>query len=224
MPIPTDMDPEGWKLLPQQAMFVAHYLGEANFDHGEAARLCGYANPQQAGADLLRRPSVAAAIAAKINQFGMGAPELLTRTAEIARGDIGDILSRRANGTWYVDLDKAHRMKKTHLIRKVKAGKYGLEAELYSATAAHEKFFRALGLYQDKVTINHQVQVDYSKLPPRPEIIDLLARRAGQEIDDFQLAESLRALGYSPSGEPLVIEGQGRIREVLTAESEDDGD
>jgi hypothetical protein len=117
-------------------------------------------------------------------------------------------------------MDKAHRLGKTHLIRKVKAGRYGLEVELYSATAAQDKFFRALGLYQDKMTISHQVQVDYSKLPPRPEIIELLARRAGQEINDFQLAESLRALGYSPSGEPLTIEGQGRVHEVPDAQED----
>jgi hypothetical protein len=51
-------------LNPRHARFVAAYLGEANGNATEAARLAGYAKPMQQGSRLLRNVEVAAAIEA----------------------------------------------------------------------------------------------------------------------------------------------------------------
>jgi hypothetical protein len=49
-------------LTPKQAVFVAAYLGEANRNATEAARIAGYANPGQRGHELVKKREIQDAI------------------------------------------------------------------------------------------------------------------------------------------------------------------
>lgn len=124
----------------------------------EAARRADYKWPNKVGSQLKTR--FAADIAAEIDEKKMSADEVLTRTADIARGDLAAYI------TVYGELDieqlKAdglgHLLKKYKRTRRTFTRKDGeeietetLEAELYAADVAHDKIMRVHGLYNDKV-------------------------------------------------------------------------
>lgn len=159
-------------LTAQQRRFVAAYLDCLNAS--EAARRAGYktkANVQ--GARLLAHASIQAAVSAGAALHAMDAPEVLMRLAAIARGSLADVLrlpepKTREDGTtytvgsdWGLDLAKARETGAIHLIKKLKATKYGDDVELEDRVAALTLIGKQHGLFKDQ---GMQLNIDLSQL------------------------------------------------------------
>ncbi|HNP70721.1 MAG TPA: terminase small subunit [Kouleothrix sp.] len=159
-------------LTAQQRRFVAAYLDCLNAS--EAARRAGYktkANVQ--GARLLAYASIQAAVAAGTARYAMPASEVLARLAAIARGSLADVLrlpapTTREDGTtytvgsdWALDLVKARETGAIHLIKKLKATKYGDEVELHDPVPALTLIGKQHGLFKEQ---GMQLNLDMSTL------------------------------------------------------------
>lgn len=103
-------------LNDRQTLFVEEYC--KTFNRTQAAIAAGY-SPKTAraiGAENLTKPDIAEAIRQRLNESAMTADEVLKRLAEIARGDLGDMLTVKG-GDIVVDLAKAVTAQKTGLIK-----------------------------------------------------------------------------------------------------------
>ena len=142
-------------LTPLQELFVAHYCETWNAT--EAAERAGYKGTRAAlgvtGHDNLKNPKIAEAIQQHIEAI-MPAGEVLQALAEIARGSMEDIIDA---DTGTVDLWKAAKNKKMHLIRKFtrsdsESGSR-VSVELYSRKDALELLGKHHGLFKDVIDI-----------------------------------------------------------------------
>jgi hypothetical protein len=204
--------PEGRSLTVYEWMFVKYFLGEASGNRTRAARMCGFANPRETGYHLINQPTVRAAIRAKMDQAAMSSKEVLIRLSEQAASSIEDCMSRGPHG-WRVDLDKAKRMGKMHLIKKVTPTAHGLSIEMYPADAAREQLMRYHGLFQDRLDVTHTMKIDMAALAAHREGLELLHRFSKGEINHEEFyAHARPLLEHNPS--PAVIDGQGLVHEV----------
>jgi len=153
-------------LTNKQRIFVEEYLKCWNAT--AAARAAGYSFPNVEGSKNLRKPSIEAEIRQRINEHVMSADEVLVRTADIARGDLSAWID--ADGTFDLEgmkeAGKGHLLKKYKVLRRRLTTKDGddietitTEIELYPADAAHDRLFRVLGQYNDKLAVDMQAQV-----------------------------------------------------------------
>lgn len=214
--------PEAKTLSVDEQLFVSYLLegidgqGKRAFNSTEAARRLGYADPEQRGCDMMRKPGVKAAIAARMNQHAMSVAELLIRTTEIARGDMGDFWSKNTEGRWFLDLDKAKRLGKFHLIRKLEFTRYGPKIELYSAEAAQDRLTQIHGLKHQKISVYHKI--DLSLVPNTDRGLNFLSRLSSLSLDPEEALREYRQLVEDPS--PAVIDGEGLIHEVSDLDSD----
>jgi hypothetical protein len=102
----------------------------------------------------------------------MSAEEALDIITQQAKGDIGEFMAVSKMG-FSLDLEEAHRLGKTRLIRKIKqkttifSGKkeeddrevHELEIELYDAQAAADKVLRVAGRYKNSDTDLGEVKI-----------------------------------------------------------------
>ncbi len=124
-------------LTQKQARFVEAFLGAAKGNATEAARRAGYADPEARTGRLQRSAAVRAALRERVDAAAMTADEVLGRLAEQARGSIEGCLTFPDGATVpTLDLEKARRAGKLHLIKTVRHGKFGVTVELYDAQAA----------------------------------------------------------------------------------------
>lgn len=128
----------------RQRLFVAYYLGESGGNATEAARKAGYAKPNVQCARLLANVSIQRAIAARLDDVTLTADEILSRLADMATVDVADFLAVKSDGSWALDLPKAIKAGKTHLIKSIKEGQWGTEIRFHDAQAALVK----LGTYR----------------------------------------------------------------------------
>jgi len=145
----------------RQTVFVEEYLNCWNAS--EAARRAGYSEKWAASnaSKLLKNTEIDAEIQRICDERGVKPPEVLDRLGDQARGSMADFLSINAEtGVAYVDLAKAERLGKLHLIRKLSHGRNGLQIELYDAQAALEKLGKALGVLRENVNINQEGQIE----------------------------------------------------------------
>jgi hypothetical protein len=147
---------EGDDLPPltyRQRLFVHYYLGAANGNGTEAARMAGYAEPAVQASENIRKPNIAAAIATKVASAAMTADEVLARLSDMAAADVADLdgllTCDRDTGHLKLDLEGAKRKGVSRLIKKIKSTKYGVEVELHDAQAALEKLGRYHNLFRD---------------------------------------------------------------------------
>jgi hypothetical protein len=142
-----DESPPGIERLTfKQRLFVSFYLGKANGNALEAARMAGYASPHPEGARLLQNATIRAAIDAKLEGPALAADEILARLSEVASTDMDDFVRITARGGT-LDLKRAQERGKTHLIKSLRPTKYGLAIELHDSQAALEKLGRYHGLF-----------------------------------------------------------------------------
>jgi len=142
------------ELTYKETLFVNAYLGEANGNGSEAARIAGYHHPGQLAYRLLQKRSIRTAIAARVTEAAMPANEVLARISEFASADMGNFLDiDKKSGAWNVNLVKARRAGKTKLVKKIKATKDGTEIELHSPLDALDKLARYHGFYTEKIKI-----------------------------------------------------------------------
>lgn len=149
-------------LSNKQLAFVNEYLRDSNGT--QAAIRAGY-SPKTAysiGQRLLKNVEVSKEIRARVDEKAMGVDEVLTRLADIARGDMGDFLDIGSMG-FVIDLKSAQEKGLTKLIKKVKmrttttlakdgteTETHDMEIELYSALDALVQIGRHHALFTDK--------------------------------------------------------------------------
>lgn len=131
-------------LTNKRRIFIEEYLQCWNAT--EAARRVGYKHPNNQGPRLLLDVGIQGEIKRRLDEKAMGADEVLTRLAEQARGDIDECLTTD-HGIVMVDWEKLKRKGLTHLVKKFKQTKAGIEVEFYDAQSAlvhlgkHHKLF-----------------------------------------------------------------------------------
>jgi phage terminase small subunit len=108
------------KLNPQQKVFVEKYLGEANFNATEAARLASYkGNRNTLGVTayhLLRIPKIKEEIDEALSAMTMPANAVLSRITQIADGKVTDFYNDKGR----FDLWLAKERGVDHLVKKIK--------------------------------------------------------------------------------------------------------
>lgn len=137
------------KLTPKQQLFVEAYLGLANGNATEAARLAGFRQPRQQGSRLLSNVDIAEAIAERLQTAKdcMRADEVLARITAQARGSIDDFVGEYGE----LDLAKARARRAMPLVKSISPTKWGHRLELYSAQTALELLGRYHGLFRDRL-------------------------------------------------------------------------
>lgn len=165
-------------LTYRQRLFVAAYLGQAKGSASEAARLAGYSAPHSQGSRLLENVGVRAAIAAHLSQAAMSADEVLARLSEMATVDLADFISIRQDEA-RVDLGKARRLGKTHLVKAIKPTRFGLSLVLHDSQAALQALGRYHGLFGPRT--DEQRDVDDAEVDARAVLQGLLDRLAGSK-------------------------------------------
>lgn len=135
------------KLTNKQRVFIETYL--ATWNATEAARQAGYAYPNVEGARLLVNPSIAAAVKERIAEKAMTADEVLLRLAEHGRGSMADFVTDLGSAV-RLDLKKAARNGKLHLLKSFADTRQGVKVELYDAQAALALLGKHHGLFTDK--------------------------------------------------------------------------
>lgn len=109
----------------RQEVFVQEYLKD--FNATRAAKVAGYSEKTaySIGQENLKKPEIAEAIRAEISTRAMGADEVLTRLADIARGDVADLMDITPVGFNFnllVEDENGNKVPnpKTKLIKKIK--------------------------------------------------------------------------------------------------------
>lgn len=146
------------KLTRKQTSFIEAYISNG-FNATKAAISAGYsqATARQTGSRLLTNVDIAHEISRRLADQVMSRDEALAAMSDMARSDIDDFLT--VPGTFpYIDLDKARRLGKTALIKKIKVrGDGGMEIELYDKQAAIRDIGKHHGLWKDGVEIKVDV-------------------------------------------------------------------
>jgi phage terminase small subunit len=103
----------------KQALFVDYYL--QSFNASDAARKAGYSEKTaySIGSRLLKDVEISAVIQERLAEVHMSAEEALKLTADIARGDIAQLMDVSSMG-FSLDMSKAKELGLTGLIKKVK--------------------------------------------------------------------------------------------------------
>jgi phage terminase small subunit len=171
-------------LTTKQRVFVERYLANG-FNGAEAARYAKYAHPQVDGSRLLGNVSIQAIIQTRLDEEAMSANEVLHRLAAHARGTADDFLTiervkrRRLPekegeaGEEYealdigLDLERAKKHGKLHLIKSMKEGQWGLSVELYDAQAALALLGKHHGLFVEQLKLSGDVGIKtYQNVSP----------------------------------------------------------
>lgn len=150
-PAPAPVVPD--TLTFRQRLFVSAYLGEANGNGTEAARIAGYACPREQAAENLTKPAIQAAIAAKLDSAALTASEVLARLSDIAAGDFSPYL-RLGRGKPGVDLKALVDAGLGHLIKAVKHTKFGTNVEFHDPVAALDKLGKYHALFTERTELS----------------------------------------------------------------------
>ena len=165
------------ELSVKQRLFVHYFLGQANHNATEAARLAGYMVPRQEGARLLSKADIRAAVDAKIETVGMTAQEVVTRLAAMATADPAEFVVVNGSGLPRIDLRKAKGTGRTFLIRSLECRADGsVKLTLHNSQDALDKLAKILGMYQADAAVK-------AAEPMNPAVAALLleaAERLGQ--------------------------------------------
>ncbi len=165
-----------------QQLFVRHYLGEANGNGTEAARLAGYSAPSVAASRLLSLVKVQHAIKDHVDRVAMSSDEVLGRLTLIARSDAGDFLT--------FDPDKSpDEPPKIDLRRARKRGKLGTIKKLKQTTRTVSR-----GPEREPDVIR-EVEVEFRD--PMPALVQLAKFHSigeGNRDDTITLADVVRGL------------------------------
>lgn len=144
----------------KQRAFVEHYL--QCWNASEAARRAGYsaATARAQGARLLTNVDISEEIRRRLAELQAGADEVIKGLTDHARASMEDFIELLGDGNATVDLDKAKRAGRLHLIKKLKSKRrtlkkgeveYETEIELHDAQSALVQLGRHHKLFTDKV-------------------------------------------------------------------------
>lgn len=147
--------------------FIIEYL--RCWNGTEAATLAGFAHPRHQASRLLADVNIQAKIQAHLDERTLCANEVLTRLADQARGSIADFIDILPNGhRVIINLEKAEKAKKLHLIKRLKVTALGgIDIELYDAHAALVDLGRHHKQFTDKLELNGVIGIKaYEKVSP----------------------------------------------------------
>jgi phage terminase small subunit len=123
-------------LTYKQRLFVSYYLGMSNGNATDAARRAGFAWPDKAGAKLVGKSSIRAAIEAKLASVAMGQDEILARLGEIISASILDFADVKPDGSIRINLKPSRRRERAWLLKRLKTTKGEVDIELESKLQA----------------------------------------------------------------------------------------
>ena len=155
----------------KQKAFIYEYLKD--FNATQAALRAGYSQKTSysIGQENLKKPEIAEAIQAELDEIKMSADEVLKRKSEIARGDLGDFI----NDFGMIDITEARKAGKTKLIKKLTTKTtitskndedievHTQTIELYPADSELDKMARVHGLYNDLGTKNNPLTLTWKE-------------------------------------------------------------
>ena len=159
-------------LTKKRRVFIEEYL--RCWNGAEAARRAGYKHPRNQASYLLTILNIQEEIERRIEELAMQADEVLLRLAEQARG----LSSEYFTPSGKLDVAAIVADDKTHLIKKTKQTKYGLEVELYDAQHALVDIGRALGLFKDRLIVEDWREEVEAKGLDSTKIFERLVREA----------------------------------------------
>jgi phage terminase small subunit len=142
-------------MTPKQTRFVEEYLVDLNAT--QAAIRAGYSvnTAKEIGYENLTKPHIRAKVDERLLDLSMSAAEVTKRIADIARGDVADVVEILPGGSWRIDLKKAVRLGKTWLIHELAFDRQGNpKVKLYSAHEALRDLARVHGLFNDKLVLS----------------------------------------------------------------------
>jgi phage terminase small subunit len=138
----------------RQRAFIGHYV--ETWNAAEAARRAGYSvkTARSHGQRLLTNVDIRAEIDAKLDALAMSAAEVLARLKDQAGASMADFVSvDEETGAAELDLAKATKAGKLHLLKKVRVDDKGITIELHDSQAALVHLGRHHGLFTDKQDI-----------------------------------------------------------------------
>jgi hypothetical protein len=103
-----------------QRRFLVEYLSAEKPNATAAAERVGYKTPNKQGPRLLQNPKIRAAIDEYFHAYEMSAREVIARLSDQARGSLGDFLDIGSDYEPTLNLGKARREGKLHLLKKFK--------------------------------------------------------------------------------------------------------
>lgn len=110
------------ELTTKQELFVSAYLGPANGNATEAARMAGYKTPHPEGFRLLRNPTIAARVKEHLNKYAGTADDVLSELARVGFAPVDEyveVLSRDKHGNPVkVKMDLTNKVKALELLGK----------------------------------------------------------------------------------------------------------
>jgi phage terminase small subunit len=146
------------RLNRRQSVFVEQYL--QSWNASDAARKAGYKGKAGVvGPRLLADVRIKATVDARLAELKMSADEVLKRLGDQARSDMADFVGTRMDSVTkkravVIDLAKARRKGKLHLVKSLSETKDGLKVELYSAQEALALLGKTHRLFVDKQEIS----------------------------------------------------------------------
>jgi phage terminase small subunit len=178
----------------KQRRFVEFYLGRANGNATEAAKLAGYSERSAAsvGSENLRKPDISAEISRRLDEAAMPAAEVLARLAAQARGSLADFIDldveepdpetgepvRRA---WRLNLAKAEEAGLMPLVKTLAWTEHGPKLELHDAQAALGLLAKRHGLLTDRTEVSGP-----GGGPVQVEAAPDLSRLSGEELESLE--------------------------------------
>lgn len=110
------------QLTFKQEQFVAAYLGVADGNATEAARMAGYKQPKQQGSRLLTNVDIAARVSDRVEKVAASADDVLRELADVALADwreFIEVLGRDREGKpTKVRMDLSNKVKALELLAK----------------------------------------------------------------------------------------------------------
>ena len=153
-------------LTGMQRRFLVEYLAAEKPNATAAATKAGYSNPNKSGPRLLRNEKIREAIDEFFYAQEMSAREVIARLSDQARGSLGDFLDIGDDYEPTLNLGKARREGKLHLLKKFKQKKFTyvnkedeetvtewIEVELHDPQSALVHIGRYHGLFTDRTDI-----------------------------------------------------------------------
>ena len=147
------------KLNSRQRAFIYHYIQTWNAT--EAARRAGYAEKylHTNAPKLLQNTTIRAEIDAQLKALAMSAEEVLARLQAQATASMADFVTvneetdkpeETTRPAVSIDLDKAQKAGKLHVLKKLSITDKGLTIELYDAQAALVHIGKHIGMFVEK--------------------------------------------------------------------------
>ncbi len=199
------------QLTGKRRLFVEAYLGKANCNKTEAARLAGYASPGQEGHRLFKEPVIQAAINARMGEAELDTNEILFRLREHACVDIGDFIAVDEDGGFRIDLRDADETGKLRLIRKIGYDQRGRPSiEVVDQQAALLAYAKRKALFPERHELTGagggpvKIGISYSEALTElksPAVTPELPEGTRHALPEGETAKGLEATGLDALGQ-----------------------